>query len=43
MRLKMKNRSLRYDINGPKSRPGQKYTRYKSASVKWCLYVLNNG
>ena len=29
MRLKMKNRSSRYDINRPKPRHGHKYTKYK--------------
>ena len=28
MRMKMKNRSHRYDINRPKSRHGQKYSKY---------------
>ena len=29
MRLKIKNRSQRYDINWPRSRHGHKYTKYK--------------
>ena len=29
MRLKMKNRSLRYDINTPRPRHGHKYTRHE--------------
>ena len=29
MRLKMKNRSKRYDINRPRRRHGHKYTKYK--------------
>ena len=29
MRLKMKNRSSRYDINRPRQRHGHKYTKYK--------------
>ena len=29
MRLKLKNRSHRYDINRPKPRHGQKHTKYK--------------
>ena len=29
MRLKMKNRSNRYDINRPKPRDGHKYTKHK--------------
>ena len=28
-KVKMKNRSHRYDINGPWSRYGHKYTKYK--------------
>ena len=29
MRLKMKSRSSRYDINRPRRRYGHKYTKYK--------------
>ena len=29
LRLKMKNRSHRYDINRPRPRLGHKYTKYK--------------
>ena len=29
MRLKLKNKSHRYDINRPKPRHGQKHTKYK--------------
>ena len=29
MRLKMKNRSSRYDINRPRCSHGHKYTKYK--------------
>ena len=29
MRLKIKNRSHRYDINRPRLRYGHKYTKYK--------------
>ena len=29
MRLNMKNRSNRYDINRPRRRHGHKYTKYK--------------
>ena len=29
MKMKMKNRSHRYDINRPKSRRGHKYSKYK--------------
>ena len=35
MRLKMKNRSNRYDINRPRPRHGHKYTKYKM-----CLYIM---
>ena len=33
MRLKMKNRSQKYDINRPRPRHGHKYTKYKIVSV----------
>ena len=29
MRVKMKNRSYRYDMNRPRPRHGHKYTKYK--------------
>ena len=29
MKMKMKNRSLRYDINRPRSRCGHEYCKYK--------------
>ena len=35
MRLKMKNRSHKYDINKPRPRYGHKYTKYKI-----CLSVM---
>ena len=35
MRLKMKNRSHRYNINRPWSRDGHKYTKYKM-----CLSIM---
>ena len=35
MRLKMKNRSHRYDINRPIPRHGHKYTKYKM-----CLSIM---
>ena len=35
MRLKMKNRSHRYDINRPRLRHGHKYTKYKM-----CLRIM---
>ena len=34
-RLKMKNRSERYGINCPRSRHGEKYTKYKM-----CLTIM---
>ena len=37
MRLKMKNRSSRYDINRPSRRHGYKYTKYKTG-----LDIMNN-
>ena len=36
MRLKMKNRSHRYDINRPRLRHGL-YTKYKYTKYKMCL------
>ena len=35
MRLKIKNRSYRYDINRPRPRHGHKYTKYKM-----CLNIM---
>ena len=35
MRLKMKSRSSRYDINRPSCRHGHKYTKYKI-----CLNIM---
>ena len=35
MRLKIKSRSQRYDINRPGTRHGQKYTKYKM-----CLSIM---
>ena len=35
MRLKMKNRSLRYNIKRPRLRHGNKYTKYKM-----CLSII---
>ena len=35
MRLKMKNRSHRYDINRPRPRYGHKYTK-----CKMCLIIM---
>ena len=31
MWLKMKNKSYRYDINRPRTRQGNKYTKYKTS------------
>ena len=38
MKMKIKSRSYRKDINRPRSRHGHK----QSVSVWWCLYVLSN-
>ena len=35
--MKMKHRSHRYDINRPKSRHGQKYSKYKKCLWKYQL------
>ena len=35
MKMKIKNRSHRYYINGPRSRHGQKYSKYKK-----CLSMM---
>ena len=35
MKIKMKNRSHRYDINRPRSRHGHKYSKYKK-----CLSMM---
>ena len=35
MKMKMKSRSNRYDINGPRSRHGQKYSTYEK-----CLTIM---
>ena len=35
MKMKMKNRSHRYDINRPRSRHGHKYSNYKK-----CLSMM---
>ena len=32
MKIKIKNRSQRYNINRPRSRHGQKYSKYKKMS-----------
>ena len=35
MRVKMKNRSQRYELNRPRSRYGPKYTKYKMCLSTW--------
>ena len=40
--MEMKNRSHRYEINRPRFRHEHKYSKYKSESVSWRLYVLSN-
>ena len=43
MTMKMKNRSHRCDVNRPRARQGQKYTKYKKClSMMVCLYALSN-
>ena len=43
MRLKMKNRSQRYDINKPKSRRGHKYIKCKmSLGVMMVICIKQN-
>ena len=42
MKMKIKNRSHRYNINRSRSRDEHKYSKYKSVSVWWCLYLLRN-
>ena len=40
MKMKMKNRSNRYDINRPRSRHGHRYTRYeKCLSMKMVICI----
>ena len=40
MRLEMKNRSHRYEINRPRPRHGHKYTKYKTClSIMMALYI----
>ena len=40
LKMKVKDRSHRLDMNRPRSRHGHKYSKY--VSVWWCLYVLSN-
>ena len=42
MKMKIKNRSYRYDINGPRSRHGHKYSKYRKGLVWWCLCLSSN-
>ena len=41
MKMKMKNRSDRYDINSPKSRHGHKYSKYKKCLSMMILICIN--
>ena len=38
MKLKMKNRSLRYNINRPRPRHGSKYIKYKMSQYDVYMY-----
>ena len=40
LKMKVKDRSHKLDMNRPRSRHGHKYSKY--VSVWWCLYVLSN-
>ena len=40
MRLKMKSRSQRYDINRPRPRHGQKNTKYKMGLSKMMVICI---
>ena len=42
IKIKMKNRSHRYDISRPRSRQGQNYSKYKVSQYGDALYVLIN-
>ena len=42
MKLKMKTRSHRYDLNRPKLRQRHKYSKYEKCVSMIMLYVLNN-
>ena len=42
MKLKMKIRSHRYDLNRPKLRQRHKYSKYEKCLSMIILYVLNN-
>ena len=40
MKVKMKNRSYRYGINGPRSRHGHKYIKYQKSSSMMMLICI---
>ena len=40
MKVKMKNRSQRYDINKPRSRHGEKYSKYKKCLTMMTLMCI---
>ena len=42
MKVKMKNRSHRHDINGPRLRQGHKIVNIESVSMMMLIYVLSN-
>ena len=42
MRLKIKSRYHKYDINKPRCRHDTNIVNVKNASVWWCVYVLNS-
>ena len=46
MKMKNKNRSNRYNINGPRSRHGHKYSKYKTFLIMITIicikYILSN-
>ena len=42
MKMKMKNRLERYDINRPRSRHGHKYSKYKKCLNKMMLRFISN-
>ena len=42
MKMKIKKRSHRYDINRPRSRHGQKYSKYKKSLSMMVLICINS-
>ena len=42
LKMKMKNRLHRYNINRPMSRHGHKYSKYKKGYSMKMFYVLSN-